>query len=426
MYSVSDAYVEAISRQTRTDRIQAEIFSAGMNPRCTLTDEDIIEGTLTVSRQCVNNGYFEFGTAYASELQFHTRTSKITQLSLVGSYVRITYGLLLDNGSYEDVPVGMFRVTECDYSKGLRKITAYDCLVTLDWEEIDFSAHTALSPYEMLKFALWANESAYHARGIPVITVELGNSREEIETMPNGTMPLILPEDMQTSREILSTVAELLGCYIEADKITPNKIWLKRFCSEPMRTISPNIRFDYAVSLDWDRPRDISTKITYQDDGTQKAPYNYVAKGDGMFALTDGYRMMLDNKMLNIARETNAKQIADNLAAELTRLNQQEYLPISFSFFGDPAIDAGDMVMCEYNGTRSPALVGGYVWNYRNAENITAIGGNKDTDVSQSPSGIKNEAAASGSSGSESAADMHYYEYANPDELMIHDGGQAD
>ena len=41
------------------------------------------------------------------------------------------------------------------------------------------------------------------------------------------------------------------------------------------------------------------------------------------------------------------------------------------------------MVTCIYNGTQHPMLAGATVWNYRNAEQVTAVGGNKTTDISQ-------------------------------------------
>lgn len=424
MYNVSDAYLTAVNQHTRTDKIQVELLYPTMATHCILTDEDIEEGTLTISRQCVNNDYFEFGAAYASELQFQTKTRKITIMSIVGQYVRVTYSLRLADGTFEDVPCGIFRITECEFSKGLRKITAYDCLVTLDWD-VKFSPISNTSPYNMLISALYGNESAYLAYGLPKIPVMLGNTKEEIEAMPNGTVPMSVSDDMQTAREYISSVAELLGCYVEADKIEANKIWLKRFRPDIVQTISSSIRFSYDVNINWDRPKDVSTKIQYKDNGSERTAYSYIAEGDGRFILTGSYRMMLDNKILNILGETNAKKVADNLAAELTRLNQMEYIPISFSFFGNPALDVGDMVECEYNGTHNPTLIGAYVWNYRNAESVTAISGNKATDISQSQSGLKNEPASSGTS-SGGTDSMHYYAYTNTESVSIADGSEAD
>ncbi len=394
MYSVSEAYCEAVDQNIRTDKIRIELLYADLTEHCVLTDEDIEEGTLTISRQCVNHDYFEFGAAYAGELQFQTRTQKTVRAYLVGQYARVIYSLRLADGTFEEVPMGVFQITACEFSKGLRRITAYDCLINLDWE-LDFEPVANVTPHHMLTFALHSTLAAYLAYELTPITVTLGNTKEEIEAMPNGTLPMSIGDDIQTAREYISTVAELLGCYIEADRAVPNQIWLRQFRPEPVRTVRSRIRFDYSVSNDWNRPRDISTQIRYRDDGSKlAAPYTYSADGDGTFHMTDGYRMVLNNKILNLMGETNAKKAADNLAAELTRINRTEYLPIRFSFLGDPALDTGDMVMCVYNGTQNPTLIGGYVWNYRNAESITAVGGNKVTDISQSPSGLKNEGGA--------------------------------
>ncbi len=428
MYSVSEAYCEAVDQNIRTDKIRIELLYADLTEHCVLTDEDIEEGTLTISRQCVNHDYFEFGAAYAGELQFQTRTQKTVRTYLVGQYARVIYSLRLADGTFEEVPMGVFQITACEFSKGLRRITAYDCLINLDWE-LDFKPVANVTPHHMLTFALHSTLAAYLAYELTPITVTLGNTKEEIEAMPNGTLPMSIGDDIQTAREYISTVAELLGCYIEADRAVPNQIWLRQFRPEPVRTVRSRIRFDYSVSNDWNRPRDISTQIQYRDDGSKlAAPYTYSADGDGTFHMTDGYRMVLNNKILNLMSETNAKKAADNLVAELTRINQTEYLPIRFSFLGDPALDTGDMVMCVYNGTQNPTLIGGYVWNYRNAESITAVGGNKVTDISQSKSGLKNE-ISSGASASEEekgASAMRYYTYGNAERITIADGSMAD
>ena len=428
MYPVSDAYIQAINQSTRKDRVTIEIFNRGSStPKYTLENADIESGTLTVSRQCVNNGYFEWGAAYASEMQFHTRTTKINELFLIGKYCRLTYYLTLADGTEEAVPVGMYRITECDYTRGLWKITAYDCLVVLDREGVTWSVKSLISPYEMLQYALFGNYNANFAAGTEAIEVVLGNTKAEIEALPNGTVPMKLAANsMGTAREIISSVAELLGCYVEADKTEANKIWLRPFRTSYSRTVSADIRFSYEINLDWDRPRDIAAKINYVDDGG-KTQTQYTAKGKNGVSITDFYQMNLDNKILSALGSTSAMKILDQLVLVLNQLNAKEYLPISFSFVGDPSMDPGDMILCEYNGTRNQMIIGGLVWNYRNAESITAIGGNKETDVSQAPSGQKNSPSASGS-GSDSdtsSAQIRYSEYQNTESVFIGSGQEA-
>lgn len=425
MYPVSEAYRKAVNQNTRTDRIQIEMLRKDLSAHCVLTDAEVESGTLVVSKRCVNHDYFEFGAAYAGELQFQSRSEKISYLSLVGWYARVTYQLRLADDTWESVPVGVYRVTECSYAKDLCKITAYDCLVLLDWE-VPYLATSGNSPYQMLSMSLDIVTNVEILYGLTIPQVTLGNSKAEIEALPNGTIPLPTTDQIQTPRECISAVAELLGCYVEADRVTPNQIRLRRFRPETVsQTIAPSVRFQYDINIDWDRPRDVSAQIAYRDDGSKRSGFTYTAKGSGTFALTGGYRMLLENKILQQLGETNAKKIVDNLAAELSRINQTEYLPISFSFFGDPALDVGDMVTCIYNGTQHPMLAGATVWNYRNAEQVTAVGGNKTTDISQSKSGLKNETKSTGTEDS-SAAGMQYYPYTNTDRIVISDGGEAD
>ena len=86
------------------------------------------------------------------------------------------FGLKLARGEYEYIPLGVFEIKKAKVNAKGVTVTAYDnmnkfsrsCTIT----------NTSGQPYDMLLFACKACD------------VELGNSREEIEALANGTRHL--------------------------------------------------------------------------------------------------------------------------------------------------------------------------------------------------------------------------------------------
>ncbi len=381
MYDISSAYIEAVQASTRTDAIVIEMYTEDLVLSCTLTDEDIESGTVSVARQCVNNTYFEWGAVYSSSLSFQTRSSSVSVFSVCGMYCKVYYKIKLANGSWETVPVGVFRVSEGTLTRQVLTITAYDCLSLLDKDGLYWDVGETRQPYTHLQNALLGNYTWYSANGGTPIDITLGNTQSEIEALPNGQLFVPIP-DLTTPREYISAVAEILGCYVEADRETPNQIVLKQFSTETCRTIEISHRFEYSISVDWDRPSSLSSEVYYDDYGSElSASYNYVVEGETGASVTGFYRILMDNAILNLSGESKVKQVLNNLISLLEVLNAGEYLPISFTMPVDPSLDPGDMLRIYYGSTSNRLLVGGVSWRYRNQETVTAIGGNKLTSI---------------------------------------------
>ena len=82
MYASSSAYKTAIAAAARTTRITGVLTLAG-GSTVNLTNADIVQGTLTMSEQCVSGDALEIGNVYASELNVGlvTPASNITSVS---------------------------------------------------------------------------------------------------------------------------------------------------------------------------------------------------------------------------------------------------------------------------------------------------------------------------------------------------------
>lgn len=108
MYPVSDAFLRAVRSNTRkyfwTDTI---VTKGGMTYE--FGAKESVKGSGYISRQCCGSTEIELGTVYAAEMG-------ITLLSDIDRYTLVTlvFHLVLADGSVEDVPMGVFEVSEAN------------------------------------------------------------------------------------------------------------------------------------------------------------------------------------------------------------------------------------------------------------------------------------------------------------------------
>ena len=112
MYSVSDAFLEAVQANTRS------YYWAG---KITTTDgteyefgyENILKGSGYISAQCCGSTEIELGTVYSAELGI-TLFLEVDRYSLEDAIIELSCFLQLSDGTYEEVPMGIFEVSEAN------------------------------------------------------------------------------------------------------------------------------------------------------------------------------------------------------------------------------------------------------------------------------------------------------------------------
>ncbi len=73
----------------------------------------------------------ELGTVYAAEMGIYLY-SKIDRYTLKDAKVELSYHLQLADGSYEEVPVGIFEVCEANRTVNCLELKAYDYKLRFD------------------------------------------------------------------------------------------------------------------------------------------------------------------------------------------------------------------------------------------------------------------------------------------------------
>ena len=166
MYAVSDKFKQAIKHPNRKSSIHGTLKT--LNGRTyALNDSNIIKDSLYITNQIVNDSKLCFGAVYAGECGL-VINSDIDRYSLFGAEIKLYFSLELDDGTSEQVPLGVFYVDTPERIGSKIKLTAVDCMSKFD-VEVDEDVNGSF--YEMVSYV--ANKCG----------VELAQTQEEIEAL---------------------------------------------------------------------------------------------------------------------------------------------------------------------------------------------------------------------------------------------------
>ncbi len=330
MYPVSEAFLQAVQENTRryywTGRITTKksgVFEFGA--------DDIVKGSGYISSQCCGNTEIEIGTVYSSEMGI-TLLSDIDRYTLQDALVELFYHLRLADGSYETVPMGLFEVSEANRTAKCLEIKAYDYM--LRFEE-DFNG-----------FETIGNACDFIELCCKVCKVEMAQSREEIEAMPNGSemLSIYTDNDIETYRDVLYYVGQVLGGVFCINR--EGKLELRKFGNEPVMEVWSKHRFTSSFS-------DFITRYTAVSSTNMKteiAEYYHLDPDDGL-TLNLGV-----NPLLQFGLKETREQLCMNILYDLSVV---DYVPFDSDTIGNPALDLGDVIKFrggQADGTKISAI----------------------------------------------------------------------
>ncbi len=315
MYPVSEAFLWAVQENTRryywTGRITTKggaVYPFGY--------EDIVKGSGYIFAQCCGSAEIELGTVYAAEMGV-TLFSQVDRYTLDGAKVELFYHLRVEGGGFEEVPMGIFEVSEANRRLHCLELKAYDYMLRFE---------KSFNGFESVGNAWAFLELCCKACG-----VEIENTQGEIEGMPNGRELLsIYPEnDIGTYRDVLFFVGQVLGGFFCINR--RGRLELRKYGAEPVLEVQGRHRFSSSFS-------DFITRYTAVSSTnlrTQTAEY-YGLEVD------DGLTMNLGvNPLLQFGLEETRRQLCGNILADLAAVN---YVPFDSSTIGNPALDLGDVL----------------------------------------------------------------------------------
>ena len=315
MYPVSEAFLQAVQGNTRHYYWSGRITTAA-GAVYGFSQEDIVKGSGYISGQCCGSSEIELGTVYAAEMGISLYLP-IDRYTLEDAQVELFYHLRLGDGSYEEVPMGIFEVSEANRTAHFLELKAYDHMLRF---ERDFNGFESVgTAYGFMELCAKACK------------VELAQTEAEIGTMPNGSevLSIYAENDIETYRDVLYFVAQVLGGFFCINRA--GKLELRKYGDSPVAEVLQRHRFSSSFS-------DFVTRYTAVSSTnlrTQTAEY-YAADPD------DGLTMNLGiNPLLQFGLDETREALCRNILASLSAVN---YMPFDSETIGNPAFDLGDVL----------------------------------------------------------------------------------
>ena len=315
MYPVSEAFLSAVQENTRRYYWTGKITTVD-EVVYTFGEKDIVKGSGYISAQCCGSNEMELGTVYASEMGI-TLFLDVDRYTLEEAAIELFYHLELEDGSWEEIPMGVFEISEANRQIKCLDIKAYDYMLRFDEPFNGFE--TVGNAYDFMELCSKA------------CRVELAQTREEIETMPNGAevLSVYTENDIETYRDMLYYVGQVLGGFFCINRV--GKLELRKYGTEPVMEIGSRHRFSSSFS-------DFITRYTAVSSTNLKTEMSeyYALETD------DGLTMNLGvNPLLQFGVDETRKELCTNILNDLAVIN---YVPFDSETIGNPALDLGDVL----------------------------------------------------------------------------------
>lgn len=315
MYPVSEAFLQAVQENTR------RYFWSG---RITTTKgatyefgaDDIVKGSGYISSQCCGSSEIELGTVYAAEMGI-TLLSDIDRYTLEDALVELFYHLRLADGTFEEVPMGIFEVSEANRNIKTLELKAYDYMLRFDKSFNGFE--TIGTVYDFVSLCCKACK------------VEMAQSQADYEAMPNGTelLSIYTENDIETYRDVLYYVGQVLGGFFCINR--EGKLELRKYGNEPVMELETKHRFTSSFSDFITR----YTAVSSTNMKTETAEYYHLDPDDGL-TLNLGV-----NPLLQFGLKETREQLCMNILSDLAVV---DYVPFDSETIGNPALDLGDVI----------------------------------------------------------------------------------
>lgn len=315
MYPVSEAFLQAVQENTRryfwTGRItttKGAIYEFGAS--------DIVKGSGYISSQCCGSSEIELGTVYAAEMGI-TLLSDIDRYTLEDAVVELFYHLRLSDGTFEEVPMGIFEVSEANRNIKTLELKAYDYMLRFDKSFNGFE--TIGTVFDFVNLCCKACK------------VEMAQSQAEYEAMPNGTdlLSIYTENDIETYRDVLYYVGQVLGGFFCINR--EGKLELRKYGNEPVMELETKHRFTSSFSDFITR----YTAVSSTNMKTETAEYYHLDPDDGL-TMNLGV-----NPLLQFGLKETREQLCMNILNDLAVV---DYVPFDSETIGNPALDLGDVI----------------------------------------------------------------------------------
>ena len=392
MYPVSNEYKEAMHSRVQKFRVTGTVGDVPFN------DENILAGSLSITNQCSGNENIDIGQVYIGELDCTFINLNIERNNWYGKDITIYFGQMLANGNFEYIPLGIYTISEAEYTASGVAVKAYDCMAKLDKTCSELIA--GAKPYNL---ALKICQNC---------KVNFETTEAEFQSFANYDTVLgaYNENDVETYRDALSWLAQACGCFATASRT--GGIVFRSYNSQAVETIDDFHRFSGCSFSDFSTRY---TGMSVVDMATQTTTYYYVKPDD---ALT--YNLGT-NPYLQIAVSHSLTAMRRNV---LNVLAEIDFTPFKAKCIGNPAYDLGDVLI--FSGgiadDTKKSCITKYTWNYGSGYEMTGAGKNPALATAYSKSDKNIAGLISRTSDNKL---LQYIVLRNREEIQINDGDSS-
>lgn len=385
MYQVSDAYLKQTKEKVQTFRL------TGTVNKIAFTNHDILSGSFTITNQCSEQNDVKIGSVYIGELKCTFKPDLQVQ-DWTNAQIVVSEGLLIGD-KWEDVPLGIYTVSEANDTEYGIDITAYDNMAHFNRScSVDITIGT---PYELLTLACTTCEA------------ELGMTQAEVDALPNGTESLSLytENDIETWQDFIFWVAQATGTFATMDR--QGKLVLRKYEQTVVDTLTNHDRFTGSKFSKFETRYSGLSCVNMADDTTSyycSDPDNYLTYNLG------------SNPFLQYGVDSYKEQIR---RAVLTALLQIDYVPFETSCLCGAMYDLGDIIRCT-DGI-APGKLGCvmmYDYTFNGGYKITGFG----SDPALATAKSKTDKNLEGLRNNVSTNEILFFNYENASAIQIGDG----
>lgn len=385
MYQVSDAYLKQTKEKVQTFRL------TGTVNKIAFTNHDILSGSFTITNQCSEQNDVKIGSVYIGELKC-TFKPDLQVPDWTNAQIVVSEGLLIGD-KWEDVPLGIYTVSEANDTEYGIDITAYDNMAHFNRScSVDITIGT---PYELLTLACTTCEA------------ELGMTQAEVDALPNGTESLSLytENDIETWQDFIFWVAQATGTFAAMDR--QGKLVLRKYEQTVVDTLTNHDRFTGSKFSKFETRYSGLSCVNMADDTTSyygSNPDNYLTYNLG------------SNPFLQYGVDSYKEQIR---RAVLTALLQIDYVPFETSCLCGAMYDLGDIIRCT-DGI-APGKLGCvmmYDYTFNGGYKITGFG----SDPALATAKSKTDKNLEGLRNNVSTNEILFFNYENASAIQIGDG----
>ena len=418
MYAVSDAYKQAITGSAREFKIRANIYFRDKTIQT--FDDSTIENEVTIESQMMagspSDETIDIGAATSKRLTMTVRNDKTDLHRFAGARLWLYVSLRLENGAFEDVPMGKFFINNKSVSRVGDQVTfsGYDGMILLHYEltremREELKGKTALEAAEILCRGRLAVLPSKDPEGNAV-------------TLPNSDLELDFDsEQIETARDGIMWIAQLMGCFARVDRLgrlefVQIKSWWKMFTETTgtilaVRNIEGGQRFKTKFADDRIHIVGVSMRGTDNKLVTRRYSYSHENEED---PTSDVIVEMATNPLI-MDGGTPLSEVLENILAELSTAY---FYSFSTEMANDPALDAGDTIRLQggvINGTNHNNDLIGFithnVWRYRGHQDITNASSVPivfDGDDSEGGTPARSRAKAAGAVSARAGDDLNF------------------